>query len=695
MSLNINKKELELKNKIVDNAIIQLKKEFVGIDEQIDTVMNSVRVWYLYPQLQTNPCVINIFGMTGCGKTSLVRRIATLLDEESSLVYFNFCAISEKTSWEIEDDIQDNLGNENSKRIFVYDEFQYAATLNTDGAEKDNKNALKPFWELLDTGIIYKRNTHWDMNLLTRAIRYMQIINNVCKMNIVNGIWVNSYECLSNFSELDKEYFSDVFNFENCKAKSGKKDTSVIRLKKESAKSDNFFIKDGIISEINTLYNRIYNKDWALLETYRRLMSMDSSEVLNFMQSLYLKSKKAYKLKFNDSLIFVIANIDEAYTMAFDVNPDMSPDQFHEITKKISIVDIKKALQKRFRNEQIARLGNIHVIYPSFSSEAFRRIIDLNLDSYKNKVRNTYGIDIIFDKSIKEIIFKESVYPTQGTRPIFSTIYEMVKTKFPFVIRNIYDGNNEDKVSCIEYSYDNKKCYVDAIDSNGGIIDTYIFEDNLRLENLRETTNDECHANTAVHESGHFVIYSYLNGSVPEKLVSKSADSDSDGFMEHDVTDDDKRVWSYEAYMNDIMISLGGYVAEGIIFGERKRSSGCSEDLKNATKLASKMIRRLGFGDKPYITSYICDENGFLIKDDKQEDINRQIKCVIDKCLKKATEIINMPHIMNMLKKSSKYLFKKSQMSKCVMEELLNEARKNGKICDNKSTYYSDIVNSF
>ena len=52
MALKINKDEIREKNKIVDAAIVQLKKEFVGIDEQIDSIMNNVRVWFLYPQLQ-------------------------------------------------------------------------------------------------------------------------------------------------------------------------------------------------------------------------------------------------------------------------------------------------------------------------------------------------------------------------------------------------------------------------------------------------------------------------------------------------------------------------------------------------------------------------------------------------------------------------------------------------------------------
>jgi cell division protease FtsH len=83
---------------------------------------------------------------------------------------------------------------------------------------------------------------------------------------------------------------------------------------------------------------------------------------------------KGYDLKFNDSIIFVLMNLDEAYNMSFDVDPDMLPDQFHKMTKKLTIVDMKEALKRRFRNEQIARFGNLFMIYPSFSSDSFKKL---------------------------------------------------------------------------------------------------------------------------------------------------------------------------------------------------------------------------------------------------------------------------------------------------------------------------------
>ena len=711
MALKINKDEIREKNKIVDAAIVQLKKEFVGIDEQIDSIMNNVRVWFLYPQLQNSPCIVNIFGMTGCGKSSLVKRIAQLLDIEKNLVYFNFCAINEQSSWEIEEDIESQLDYECSNRMFVYDEFQYAATLDSHGDEKDNKNSLKPFWELLDTGIIHKRTSFWEIRDVFKSLAYMVRINALCPMEIVDGVWVNSEKCLENFNLYEIKKFGEVFNFDMPKKIFDNEDGTHAKKTTEPTPMDNvsieksthsyvkdktFFLKENILIHFTELYRKAYGLVCDSSDVYCKLMNMNAVDICDLFNDVYEKSQKGYDLKFNESIIFVIANLDEAYDVAFNVNPDMSPEQFHNITKKIGIVDVKKALQKRFRNEQIARLGNIHVIYPSFTSKSFKKIIDLQLDLYKKTAKELCGLDIEFDKTIKKVVFDEAVYPTQGTRPIFSTIHEIVKTKLPYIVRNICDNNKDEEVSLIKYSYKNKKSIISVLDADGKIIDTYRFDDKLRLGKLRDSTKDEQQACTAVHESGHFVIYSYLNGRVPEKLLAKSADSDMNGFMMHNI-EDMECVNSRVEYLNHIKTCLGGYVAEGIIFGEDRRSSGALSDLSTATQIASKMVRTMGMSDLPFVTTHLNkpENDGLLIREENQEYINNKIKKIIEDCLKDTTEIIKMPHIMKMLKSSSKYLAQHSQMPKHMMNELLDVAKSEGEILQNSETYYRDIVKNF
>ena len=52
------------KKEILENAKIQLKKEFIGIDSIIDEVVDVVSSWYTLNFLQDKPLIINLWGLT-------------------------------------------------------------------------------------------------------------------------------------------------------------------------------------------------------------------------------------------------------------------------------------------------------------------------------------------------------------------------------------------------------------------------------------------------------------------------------------------------------------------------------------------------------------------------------------------------------------------------------------------------------
>ena len=56
-----------------------LKSELFGLDVLIDRVIDSVRAWYLLPELIERPVIVCLWGLTGTGKTQLVRRLVQLL----------------------------------------------------------------------------------------------------------------------------------------------------------------------------------------------------------------------------------------------------------------------------------------------------------------------------------------------------------------------------------------------------------------------------------------------------------------------------------------------------------------------------------------------------------------------------------------------------------------------------------------
>ncbi len=59
---------LEKKN-LLDSAIVQLKSEFIGIDNVIDQIADAIGSWLFFPEMQEKPVIINLWGLTGIGKT--------------------------------------------------------------------------------------------------------------------------------------------------------------------------------------------------------------------------------------------------------------------------------------------------------------------------------------------------------------------------------------------------------------------------------------------------------------------------------------------------------------------------------------------------------------------------------------------------------------------------------------------------
>lgn len=76
----------------------------------------------------------------------------------------------------------------------------------------------------------------------------------------------------------------------------------------------------------------------------------------------------------------------------------------------------------RFRPEQIARLGNIHILYPALSSSHFRQIIEQSLQKITWQLADQAQVALTINKDVIDFIYAEGVYPAQGVRPLFSTI---------------------------------------------------------------------------------------------------------------------------------------------------------------------------------------------------------------------------------------------------------------------------------
>ena len=113
----------------------------------------------------------------------------------------------------------------------------------------------------------------------------------------------------------------------------------------------------------------------------------------------------------------------------------------------------------------------------------------------------------------------------------------------------------------------------------------------------------------------------------------------------------------------DIMVSLGGRIAEEIIFDDI--TTGASSDIKKATKTARRMVTRYGMSENIGVINYDDDDDEVFIG-----EIDREVKAIIDECYAKAKEII-MEH-EKVLHECAKLLLEKEKIGRSEFEALFD-----------------------
>lgn len=100
---------------------------------------------------------------------------------------------------------------------------------------------------------------------------------------------------------------------------------------------------------------------------------------------------------------------------------------------------------------------------------------------------------------------------------------------------------------------------------------------------------------TAYHEAGHALLASVLEFADPVHKVSIISRGRAAGYTLK-LPLEDRRLQSKKEFLDDIVVSLGGYVVERNIFGDL--TTGASNDLQVATSLARDMVTKYGMSDK-------------------------------------------------------------------------------------------------
>ena len=152
---------------------------------------------------------------------------------------------------------------------------------------------------------------------------------------------------------------------------------------------------------------------------------------------------------------------------------------------------------------------------------------------------------------------------------------------------------------------------------------------------------------TAFHEAGHAILFHVLPDVGPVYSVSIIPTGSAGGYT-MPLPEKDEMFNTKGKMLQDITVALGGRVAEEEVFDDI--TTGASQDIKQASKLARAMVTQYGMSDRVGMIQYGSDEDEVFIGRDLAHTksygneiadvIDEEVKRIVDECYTKAKNII-------------------------------------------------------
>ena len=184
---------------------------------------------------------------------------------------------------------------------------------------------------------------------------------------------------------------------------------------------------------------------------------------------------------------------------------------------------------------------------------------------------------------------------------------------------------------------------------------------------------------TAYHEAGHAILFHVLPDVGPVHMVSVIPTGGRAAGYTMPLPDRDEMFITKGKMMQDVIVSLGGRIAESLIFDDV--TTGASQDIKQATATAKDMVTKYGFSDDIGMINYADEDEVFIGRDfghtsrgyseDVAKTIDHEVKKIIDEAYTKAKQILE-DH-MDILHSCAALLMEKERIDRKEFEALFGE----------------------
>ncbi len=207
----------------------------------------------------------------------------------------------------------------------------------------------------------------------------------------------------------------------------------------------------------------------------------------------------------------------------------------------------------------------------------------------------------------------------------------------------------------------------------------------IGTEKKSKVVSDKEKKITAYHETGHAILFHVLPDMDPVYTVSIIPTGGSAAGYTMPLPEKDEMFHTKGKMKQNIMVSLGGRIAEELIFDDI--TTGASSDIRKATAVAREMVTRYGMSENLGTINYEADGDEVFIGRDLAHtrpyseriagDIDAEVKAIIDDCYANAKAIIG--EHMEFLHACSALLIEKERITREEFEELFEKVENAGK----------------
>ncbi|WP_157807150.1 hypothetical protein [Algoriphagus formosus] len=564
----MNSKKLENPFNQLQNLKNHLQSTFPHMHPAIDAIIPALSAWYGVESHLSRPIVINLWGLTGVGKTRLVREIINFLQLQDIFFEIDSDARNlQKLSQKIE-----HLSYLNSplQAVFLIDNFQ---DLIYSPESNHPFNESKKLWKLIGEGVLEKERSPIGSEKILEIYREF------------SG-WIN--KGLKVKEGLVSEDFVEFFKERGIPLTMPKRRS--IHEQDLVENESNLFVFNRY--EAKVIYQSQLHEFGTYKDLIEHIKTVDEIGLMEFLDALVKKAFEPERIDVSNSVFFILGNLKGLFPFENDISFSLDPDAFYLSSLKVGPEKIKKILMQNLEIEKLSRLGSNHILIPCLSRRAFSLIIEKELQNFAQNLNTEYGVRTSFEDSVRQLLFMEGVVPASGAWSILSAFQRIMVGSIPFIESSLTMVRDVDQ---IEVAFDGYVLEVQFFKRGKRVFRAFNPLE-LNVISKLEMNPTDVQASTALHEAGHAVVYCAVFGEIPSKVQSVSNEGEKLGNLQSGFSFD---FMNRDRLKKLTMTYLGGYIAEKVILGEDGIQEGSKTDLASASHEVLTFFKEYGFGGSP------------------------------------------------------------------------------------------------